>query len=284
MDVDVVHHTTHSPIELGGQRIHGHNHVQYDPEGFPDVSVAPSHMWTEGLLEYYCLTGHPRAREIAIGTGECFLRMVDAGWTQPPYHSSWHGSRDSGWPLIGLAALYEATGDDRYRAGMRRIFEAVREAQSEEGGWPMELVFNQALCRFQISICLSGLARYHACSGDEDAKQVYLKGMEFLAGEAMRFPDGSWIYATAPDYRATFYLDFPLEPFGYAYDLTGDRGLIERALRGWTRNLDLRASLRFLWAADAAGLLQDEALPGARSPSLMTPGGTLRGIAPRKRR
>ena len=261
MDVDIVHHTTHAPLELGGARIHGHRHVQYDAEGFPDVSVVPSHMWTEGLLEYYYLTGHSRAKEIALGIGDCFVRMVDAGWAQPPYHSRWHSARDSGWPLIGLAAAYEATGDEVYRRAMRRIFEAVRETQCENGGWSMELLFNTGFCPFQNAVCLVGIGRYHECSGDEEAREVFLKGIEFLAGDAMRFPDGSWVYVTSPDYRSTYDSDVPAEPFGYAYRLTGDGEPIRLVLEGRLGSLDLRASPRFLWAAHTAGLLGDERVP-----------------------
>lgn len=257
MDVDIVHHTTRSPVERGGQRIHGHGHLQYDAEGYPDVSAVPSHTWTEGLLEYHYLTGHPRAREIALGIADCLLKMVDLGWAQPPYHSAWHSSRDSGWPLIALSAVYEATGDDRYRRAMRRIFEALAAAQGPEGGWSMELGFHTGHCPFQVGIGLTGVGRYHEVTGDGEAREVLLRGMAFLAGDGMRFPDGAWVYATTPDYRLTYRSDTPLEPFGYAYRITGDRRLIEAGLRGWTQSLDLRASLRFLWAADKAGLLED---------------------------
>jgi len=257
-DVDIVHYTTRSPLERGGQRIHGPGHIQYDAEGYPDVSAVPSHMWTEGLLEYHYLTGHPHFREIALGIGECFLRMVEAGWCRPPYHSSWHSARDSGWPLIGMAAVYEATGDERYRRAMRQIFEALRQAQHDNGGWPIELFFHLGFSPLHLGICLTGLARYHEVCGDEEVLPVFLKGMEFLAGDAMRFPDGAWAYVTAPEYRSTYSSDIPLEPFGYAYWLTRDPRLIAAALRGWTGSLDLRASLRFLWAADAAGLLQED--------------------------
>jgi len=257
IDIDMVHHTTRDALELGGVRIHGHNHVQYDAEGYPNVSTVPSHMWTEGLLEYHYLTGHPRFYEAAVSIGECFLRMVDKGWTSPPYHSTWHSSRDSGWPLIGMAAVYEATGDPRFGEGMRRIFEAVRTAQDPGGGWSIELFFNKGFCPFQIAVCLTGLARYHESTGDREVVDVFLRGIEFLAGEAMRFPDGAWMYITTHDYRSTYYSDCPLEPFGYAYKISGNKDLIQKALKGWTRSLDLRASPRFLWAADHAGLLED---------------------------
>ena len=257
MDVDTVHHTTRDPIELGGHRIHGHNHVQYNAEGYPNVSTVPSHMWTEGLLEYHYLTGHPRPREIALGIGDCFLKMVGAGWAQPPYHSNWHSARDSGWPLIGLAAVYEATGVDRYRQAMRRIFTAVRNAQHANGGWSMELFFHTGFCPFQIAVCLTGLARYHETCDDEDVRDVFLKGIAFLAGNAMRFPDGAWTYVTAPEYRGTYTGDSPTEPLAYAYHLTADKHPLRQTLKGWTRNLDLRASPRYLWALHTADLLED---------------------------
>lgn len=257
-DVDVVHYTTRSSMELGGQRIHGHGHVQYDAEGYPAVSTVPSHMWTEGLLEYHYLTGHPHFREIALGIGECFLKMVEIGWCKPPYHSNWHSARDSGWPLIGMAAVYEATGDERYCRAMRQIFEAVRQAQHDNGGWSIELFFNVGFSPLHLGICLSGLARYHEACGDEDVRQVFDKGIEYLAGDEMRFPDGAWTYVTTPEYEGTYYSDTPVEPFGYAFKLTQDKQLIAQVLRGWAASLDLRASLRFLWAADAAGLLEDQ--------------------------
>jgi hypothetical protein len=257
-DVDVVHHTTRSSMELGGQRIHGHGHVQYDAEGYPAVSTVPSHMWTEGLLEYHYLTGHPHFREIALGIGECFLKMVEVGWCKPPYHSNWHSARDSGWPLIGMTAVYEATRDERYRQAMRLIFEAVREAQHDNGGWSMELFFNVGFSPLHLGICLAGLARYHEACDDEEALAVFNKGIDYLAGDEMRFADGAWMYVTTPEYQGTYYSDTPVEPFGYAYKLTQDKQVIEQVLRGWCASLDLRASLRFLWAADASGLLQDQ--------------------------
>ena len=140
---------------------------------------------------------------------------------------------------------------------MRSVFEAVRAAQHDNGGWSIELFFNEGFCPFQIGVCLTGLARYHEATDDEEALDVFLRGIEFLGGEAMRFPDGTWMYITTNDYRSTYYSDSPLEPFGYAYHVSKNSKLIEKALKGWTRSLDLRATPRFLWAVHQAGLLQD---------------------------
>ena len=157
-----------------------------------------------------------------------------------------------------MAAVYEATGDQRYRRAMRQVFEAVREAQHDNGGWSIELCFNVGFSPLHLGICLTGLARYHEVCGDEEVRHVFDKGIEFLAGDEMRFPDGSWKYVTAPEYESTYYSDTPVEPFGYAYELTQDKHTIQQVLRGWSANLDLRSTLRFLWAADAAGLLHDQ--------------------------
>ena len=257
MDIDIVHHTAHSPIELGGWRIHGRRHVQYDPEGFPEVSVAPSHMWTESLVEYYYLTGHPRALACAQGVADCFVRLIDEGWATPPYHSEWHSSRDSGWPLIGLAAAYEATGERRYLDAMTKVARALAAAQHENGGWPIVLRFNVGYCPFQVGVALTGLMRYHQITGDEEIEQVFLKGMEFLAGDEMRFADGTWVYVTSPEYRGSYYSATPLEPFGHAYKLTGNSWYIKQGLIHHGRSFDLRASPRFLYWADRARLLKD---------------------------
>ena len=257
MDIDIVHYTSRSPIELGGWRIHGPGHVQYDPEGFPDVSVAPSHMWTESLVAYYYLSGHPRALQTARGIGDCFLRMIEEGWATPPYHSEWHSARDSGWTLIGLSAVYEATGEEKYLKGIQKVAQALIEAQHENGGWPIVFWFHVGYCPFQIGIALTGLMRAHQLTGDEAIQRAFLKGMDFLAGEAMRFPDGAWCYVTAPEYRSSYTSHTPLEPFGYAYALTRNPWYIQQGLIHYGEGLDLRADLRFLYWADRGGMLHD---------------------------
>lgn len=73
MDIDLIHHSSRNPLEVGGVRIHDDNHVRYNCEGAPGLSLASSYMWTEGLLEYHFLTGHPRPLQIAKGIGDCRL-------------------------------------------------------------------------------------------------------------------------------------------------------------------------------------------------------------------
>lgn len=274
MDVDVVHHTTFDPVELGGARIHGNQHVQYHCEGIGGVSVAPSHMWTEGLLEYYYLSGHPRALEIARGIGECLLRMLDRGWAMPPYPVSWHGARDSGWPLIALTALYEATGEEKWLTACRRIVDALLKDQGDDGAWGMWCGWYRGLSPLHLGIALTGLSRYHQLTGEERVRESLIRAADAML-QHCTFPDGALIYVTAPGFRWNYYSGVAFESLGYVWQLTGDQRYLEavwlghrHALGAWgvgamatltgTTLADWwRGNLRYMYWADQAGLLRD---------------------------
>ena len=57
IDVDFCHYSD-DPLKMGGQPIHTAGHVT--------GGVTPSHEWTEGLLDYYHMTGKREDREKAI--------------------------------------------------------------------------------------------------------------------------------------------------------------------------------------------------------------------------
>ena len=272
IDIDTIHHTTESPDIVGGQRAHGDAHGE--------AVIHPSHMWSEGLVEYYWMTGHPRVLEIVRMLGECYLRMVDLG-------RSLRGDREGGWSLIALTAIYEATDDERYLEACRKIAGAVLEQQDPDGGWRMQIGFRRAVSPMHVCILLAGLAKLHRLTDDESVRDTFLKGMDWVY-EKGHFPDGTLHYVDHPDpgYRRSRYGGDLRESFGYAYHLTGDTRYIEMGLRdnqwkfgldclrgswsfGITQDLrlvmvfgsslaaDYRGNLRFLYWADRAGLLKD---------------------------
>jgi hypothetical protein len=275
MDVDVVHHTTMDPLELGGQRHTGPGHVEYDCEGASNITVAPSQMWTEGLLHYYHLSGHPRALQIACGIGDCFLRMLDRGWGLPPYDIAWHGYRDSGWPLTALLALYETTGEERWMAGCQRILEALVEVQNRSDVWTQEQAgWHRSYSALHLGVIITALSNLHRVTGDERAHDLLIRlGDIFL--RQCSFPEGTMVYVTVPFRRWNYYSGLSFESLGYLWELTGD----ERYLRlGWLahrhelgawgasgpipfRTASLasawRGNLRYMHWADQAGLLTD---------------------------
>jgi hypothetical protein len=272
MDIDTIHHTTNAPENLGGQRAHGDDHGK--------AVIVPSHMWAEGLVEYYWMTGHPRVLEILRGLGECYLRTVDLG-------RSLRGDREGGWSLIALTAIHEATGDDRYLKACLRIAKAAREQQGEDGGWLLKLGFRKAISPMHVCILLAGLKKVHELTGDDSVRETFLKGMDWVH-EKGHFPDGTLHYYDYPDpaFRRSRYGGDLREAFGYATHLTGDTKYIEMGLRdnqwkfgldclrnswsfGITQDLRLvmvfgsslageyRGNFRFLFWADRSGLLKD---------------------------
>ncbi|MCC7354987.1 MAG: hypothetical protein IT330_14680 [Anaerolineae bacterium] len=272
MDVDTIHHTTFAPLELGGARIHGDAHVQYNCEGMENISVASSHIWTEGLLEYYYLSGHPRALAVARGIGDCLLRMLDAGWGMPPYKVIWHSVRDSGWPLIALTALYEATREEKWLDGCRRIVDALL-ASLEKGDeeWSLWLGWHRSLAPMHLGIVGTGLSRYHQLTSDERAKQSLIRAADVMLAKCTH-PDGALMYVDNPGWRWNYYSGVAYESLGYAWQLTGDKRYLETGWLAHRRGLTSRGmsmltgtaladwwrgNLRYMYWADKAGLLTD---------------------------
>ena len=271
MDVDIVHHTTYDPLELGGARIHGDAHVQYNCEGYEQISVASSHMWTEGLLEYYFLTGHPRALQIARGIGDCLLRMLDHGWAMPPYKVTWHSVRDSGWPLIALTALYAATGEAKWLQGCRRIVDALVASQTDDLEWGLHLGWHRSLAPMHLGIVMTGLAHYDQLSNDERARASLVRAAHAML-EHCTYPDGALMYVDNPGWRWNYYSGVAYESLGYVWSLTGQTRFLQLGWLAHRRCLTStglsqmtgttladwwRGNLRYMAWADQAGLLTD---------------------------
>lgn len=269
MDIDFVHHSTCTPSELGGVRIHGNNHVQKNCEGMPIHTIATSHMWTEGLLSYYCLSGHPAALEKAIRIGDCLLNLMAAGWAVPPYEVAWHGIRDSAWPLIAFAALYDATSEKKWLDACEKLAEGIMKSQNEDGTWDLMLGwYNGNQCPMQTGIGLTGLARYHQLTQDERALRSMIKGADSIVEECT-FPEGVLRYINAPKYRWNYYGTFIIEALGYIWNLTSDNRYLDigkRLLYNSLKNTQAtgsalagnwRGTLRYMYWADRAGVLKD---------------------------
>lgn len=270
IDVDLIHHSSY-PHERGGVRAHGQRHLLYETaftaDGPLQTSVDTGHQWVEGLLSYAFISGDERALEAALSIGDCLLRLIDLGWCRPE-----PGPRNSGWPLIALAALAEATGEPRFLEGCRTIVEQVAPAQEPAGYWPIMIGFRPAFCPWQNTVLMAGLARFHQLSGDALARRLFLSGMETIV-EQGRLPDGTFFYVDAPEYRWSYYSGIVREPFGYAYHLTGDKRYLLACLHrperwfwatspgGGSANgnhiSNWRGHLRLFYWADRAGLLED---------------------------
>lgn len=270
MDIDIVHHSTRNPTEIGGVRIHGPGHVQYGSEAIVGSSVAPNHEWVEGLLTAYHLTGSHDYLEASIGVADHILRTMDRGWILPPYNAKWNGARNLAWPLLLLSVMYDETRDSRYLDGAKRILAGLRELQMENGSFPIWIGPYKASCPFQNGIAMEALGRFASMTGDTLAKSMYLKCAEATFHD-VSFPDGELMYITHPDYRSG-YTHMPWGGFHFGYIFTGDRKYIEFPLALIMKQIKsanfgvygegalayaVRGLLFYLNYADKSGILKD---------------------------
>jgi len=269
MDIDFVHHSSGNPLETGGVRIHGINHIQQNCEGMPGFTIATSHMWTEGLLAYYLLTGHPTALARAKSIGNCLLRMIEAGWAIPPYKVAWHGVRDSAWPIIAFAGLYEVTGEQCWMDALIKLADIIVDTQHNDGGWDMKIGWYKATkVPLQTGIGMNGLCRAHAITGDERYLNAAIEAGKKL--KESTFPEGNFLYIDAPGYRWNYTSTVVLESLGYLWKHTEDLTYLELALRnvqaclatkqvnGTGLAYSWRYLLRYLYWAEEAKFLKDE--------------------------
>jgi len=72
----------------------------------------PSHFWSQGLLEYYCLTGDVDALEVAEALGDKTIENL----TDPELRRvQWGFNREIGWSILTLACLVDVTGEARFK-------------------------------------------------------------------------------------------------------------------------------------------------------------------------
>jgi hypothetical protein len=278
-DIDIVHYSTRTPVEVGGVRIHGPNHVQYNAEAIVGTSVAPNHEWVEGLIMTYHLTGEERYLRLAEGMAEHILRARQAGWISPQYNAKWNGARNLAWPILLLTMVYDETGNARYREEAAAIVRDLGSIQRENGSFPITIGPYVASAPLHETIAMEALGRYHAVTQDPVAKDIYLKCAEYVIQgfQGSQFPDGEMMYITHPDYRSG-YTSSAWGGFHFGYVYTGDKKFLEFpyplimtqlrqskfelystsfATSEGALSFPMRGILFYLTFADKAGILQD---------------------------
>jgi hypothetical protein len=215
MDVDICHHND-NPLRQGAQIMHSARHVT--------GTVAPSHEWVEGLLDYYHLTGDRRAFDSALGIGENVLRVLETPLFQQKGEIN---ARETGWALRSLTALYVETGDSKWLAKCDWIVGHFVEWKKEFGFWLSPYTSHSAIrVPFMISVAVGSLMRYYRVRPQEIIKEMIVSAMDDLLENA-RFPDGQFYYKELPSLKHVSVNSIVLEALAYAYELTGDKQYLE---------------------------------------------------------
>lgn len=122
MEVDFIHYSDDQWLHHGSPA-HSANHAY--------ASSYPSHLWTQGLLEYYCMTGDRDALDVAIKLGDTIIRNLEHPVRK---HDFWGFNREIGWALLSLVQLAQATGIERFEKHTAAVVDYLvkydREAQT----------------------------------------------------------------------------------------------------------------------------------------------------------
>jgi len=173
LDVDFVHYSD-DPWLHHGSPAHSANHT--------GAASYPSHIWTEGLLHYYYVSGDARALEVARQSGEFILRYLKKRW--------WvfeETAREAGWALLALTELFAATGERAFLDGARRIKGFVVEGTEKRHPlFPGE-------ASFFIAVLVMGLDKLHEQDGDPKISRTIDRIMQWRLDHRMS-PEGIPLY------------------------------------------------------------------------------------------
>ncbi|MBI2200487.1 MAG: hypothetical protein HYU43_00915, partial [Armatimonadetes bacterium] len=226
--------------------------------------VISSHLWTQGLLQYYLLTGDRDALDVAHALGE---KVMDLNrWSEA---RSWGFDREIGWGLLSLVCLVEA-GFDRYREECIAMSDFLQNYDRRSYRGPVYLSTgrrNRSLERQMVdgglgySPLMEAMDRWQKITRRPDT-EAWLK--ELL----LQYQRETWNAIAEGEVPHQRYM-VP-DVMGIGYERTGDRTFIDLGL-AILENYDFvreqpvgeikpsamtyRAVFRFLGHADRLGLL-----------------------------
>ena len=211
-DVDVVHHAPGREEWRGMNHPHKVRHFAVESKNKVDLG----HTWLEGLLTHYRLTGEVRSLAAARGIADVLVRRRGKAGN----------ARQFGWPMIALAAAYDATGEARYRDAARSYAEAAvaaHEPTPAAGDWKM-------------GILADGIAGVHAITHEERLRDWLVRYGDAYAAERARWEDPRYVL-----------------PLGYLATLTGsaryrEGGLAtvdEMPIGDWGKTLAISGRIAF---------------------------------------
>lgn len=158
IDVDTIYACPARPEWVGMNHPKNPLHFSFELGG-PDLG----HTWTQGEIAYFYLSGDERGLAAARGIADYLAERVRNPMRGNP--------RQWGWPQVALLAVYDATGERRYRDA------AVAYAQGGMAAHPPT-----ASTQWKLGILADGLAYTHAATGDAAIK----KWLEAYAAAVMK--------------------------------------------------------------------------------------------------
>lgn len=249
-DVDTIHYHRDAS-RVGGVYHHaiGHTGDYYAKGVIPGNGIAVGiltvdHVFNQGHLAYYFLTGDSRSLETARSIADRYdiydTRAFD-----------FNSCRNAGWHLILTMAAYNATQDPFYLNAARIIRERVLERQTPKGGWDYFRVCTHqdppehyGDFGFTVGILLTGLRMYYQATGDEEAADEIVRGARWMTRTLYIPETGDFRYSSCPRAPVASALTFLLlDGIAFAHQRTGDPLLKKVLIDSTKRTVSLMSGL-----------------------------------------
>ncbi|MBT4141482.1 MAG: hypothetical protein HOE48_26490, partial [Candidatus Latescibacteria bacterium] len=219
IDVDFCHHSD-DPMKMGGQPIHTAGHVT--------GGVTPSHEWTEGLLDFYHLTGKREAYDKAVSIADNMIRHLNS---EKFTKLGGFAARETGWAMRGLIAVYNETKEQKYLDACTKIAEQFLAWKNDLGAFLAPYTSHtQVRVPFMISIAVNALHRYYTATKDERIPGLIAEEMGDLLDHCV-MPDGRFFYKELPSLHRRAGSSREMEALCHAYELSGEKRFLEQAFR-----------------------------------------------------
>ncbi|UCD00155.1 MAG: hypothetical protein JSW66_09790 [Phycisphaerales bacterium] len=234
-EIDVIHFanddlTRHFEEDFGGRSAYPvrpgmvHEHCVGHVSGFYDVErirelyaslgngshlcLAPynlGHIWTQGMVYDYFLTGNPWVKETVEKIGNNLARLAED--RKFNFRTGTHVGRVNGWTMLAIAGAYELDLDERYLKAMKLLADDAISAQDPHcGGWLWKLPGDHCYCEtkhigeagFIGSVRINGLCRYYELSGDGRIPEVVKRAVTHLNNDTWMEQHSDWRYTSCP--------------------------------------------------------------------------------------
>ncbi len=165
------------------------------------------HIFTQGMVRQYFLTGDPFMRETVEKIGDNLAQLVEDRQFQ--FMGSTHCGRVTGWTMLALAGAYEIAWDERYLQAMKTLAEdAMADQDPVCGGWLIyPMAYDHCTCKtarhtgmagFITAVLINGLSRYYQLSGDDRLPDCIDRAVTFLDNDTWREEHLAWRYTSCP--------------------------------------------------------------------------------------
>jgi hypothetical protein len=213
--------------------------VRFDPDPWYDKGLAshttnhreptyvgPSHQWVEGFLGMYHFTGDQRFLDAAIGVGHNVIyhlttRFGGVGGYQ---------SRELGWALRALVALYQETGIAEFRIHADQVVQRFQQWRQFFG--MLEDDGSGFIAVVGVAVSLYGLIDYYSLTRNDAVADMVVTETDALlehnlAVHTQLLYHGSYLAGRFHDIVPYMML----EPFAFCFRHTGERRYLELGIR-----------------------------------------------------